>query len=322
MLPSVRAMFSGIIDYAGMFPPAQLPLEQAVRNYARYRTEPEAWMLGRFVCPAARLGELSPFVEELFQQGPPLTISALGRGADEGQPFVDVCRADLEAVTGFNRRYGSHARVDALEVRLPGSALFLQSIATNMRWLAPVIDLLRAPELRIRHSYFEPVPDPVNTQLVALTSFLPAWQKASAAQSLGVKLRCGGLEPRAVPAPEGVGFALIACRDCDVPLKFTAGLHQPIRHFDDEVQTTVHGFLNIFAAGILAQARRLPEIQVREIIADDDPAGFELDDAGLRWRGLLANTEEIRVARQQFVTTFGSCSFDEPRDGLRALGLI
>ena len=76
MLASVRAMFAGIVDYAGMFPPANLPLEQAIRNYARYRQEPESWMLGRFVCPAEQLAELSPFVDELFRDGPPLAVAA------------------------------------------------------------------------------------------------------------------------------------------------------------------------------------------------------------------------------------------------------
>src|SRR5436305_3553099 len=58
MLPSVRAFLAGIIDYAGLFPPAQLPLDEAIRRYARYRTEPESWMMGRFVCPLSLVPDL------------------------------------------------------------------------------------------------------------------------------------------------------------------------------------------------------------------------------------------------------------------------
>src|SRR5713101_2167456 len=105
MLPSLRAMLTGIIDYAGMFPPAKLPLDQAIRNYARYRTEPESWMLGRFICPAARLGELAPYFEELFLAGPPLTISALGRGGNTVADFLKGLRADLEIVGEFHEKY-------------------------------------------------------------------------------------------------------------------------------------------------------------------------------------------------------------------------
>ena len=57
MSATLRVLLGSIVDYAGLFPPARLPLDQAVRNYLRYRSEPESWMLGRFVLPAARLDE-------------------------------------------------------------------------------------------------------------------------------------------------------------------------------------------------------------------------------------------------------------------------
>src|SRR5712692_7899442 len=55
---ALRALLSGLIDYAGLFPPAQLSLQDAVSNFVRYARGPHAWMLGKFVVPAAQLGEL------------------------------------------------------------------------------------------------------------------------------------------------------------------------------------------------------------------------------------------------------------------------
>jgi hypothetical protein len=55
---SLRALLEGLIDYAGLFPPAALSMQDAVRNYARYREEEYAWMLGRFVVPADRVAEV------------------------------------------------------------------------------------------------------------------------------------------------------------------------------------------------------------------------------------------------------------------------
>ena len=46
---SLRALLTGVIDYAGLFPPAKLPMDQALSNYLRYRDGPDAWMLGNFV---------------------------------------------------------------------------------------------------------------------------------------------------------------------------------------------------------------------------------------------------------------------------------
>jgi hypothetical protein len=55
---SLRALLEGLIDYAGLFPPAALSMQDAVRNYARYRDEQYAWALGRFVVPADRIDEV------------------------------------------------------------------------------------------------------------------------------------------------------------------------------------------------------------------------------------------------------------------------
>jgi hypothetical protein len=57
-MSAIRTLLRESIDYAGLFPPARLPLEEAFDNYLRYRTEPEAWMLARFVIPVGRLDEL------------------------------------------------------------------------------------------------------------------------------------------------------------------------------------------------------------------------------------------------------------------------
>ena len=54
---SLRALLHGLIDYAGLFPPARLDMQSAVANYARYLEGNRAWMLGRFVVPSSRLEE-------------------------------------------------------------------------------------------------------------------------------------------------------------------------------------------------------------------------------------------------------------------------
>lgn len=55
---TLRVLMNGLIDYAGLFPPAALDMATAVRNYAAYRAGEYAWMLGRFVLPAARKVEV------------------------------------------------------------------------------------------------------------------------------------------------------------------------------------------------------------------------------------------------------------------------
>jgi hypothetical protein len=55
---SLRALLEHLVDYAGLFPPAALSMQDAVRNYARYREGEYAWALGRFVVPRARVREV------------------------------------------------------------------------------------------------------------------------------------------------------------------------------------------------------------------------------------------------------------------------
>ena len=79
MSSSLQALLFGLIDYAGLFPPAKLPLDKALKHYAKSRRLDDRWMLGRFLIPAARLGELAEF-DALFPANDPFQFAVLGRG--------------------------------------------------------------------------------------------------------------------------------------------------------------------------------------------------------------------------------------------------
>lgn len=100
-------------------------------------------------------------------------------------------------------------------------------------------------------------------------------------------------------------------------MKFTAGLHHPLRRFDAGVKTHMHGFINVFTAGVLAHSLQLEADEMVPILTDETPSDFVFTDDHLAWNDLDASTAEIAAARREFVTSFGSCSFDEPRDDLR-----
>jgi hypothetical protein len=55
---SLSALLANLIDYAGLYPPAALPLPEVIENYQRYLRSKDAWMLNRLVLPAAQLDEL------------------------------------------------------------------------------------------------------------------------------------------------------------------------------------------------------------------------------------------------------------------------
>ena len=51
--PALKALLTGIIDYAGTFPPATLPCGQAAGNYGEYLKSDHAWMLRWLVLSSA-----------------------------------------------------------------------------------------------------------------------------------------------------------------------------------------------------------------------------------------------------------------------------
>jgi hypothetical protein len=129
----------------------------------------------------------------------------------------------------------------------------------------------------------------------------------------GAKIRCGGAT---VPSIEEVAAFVAACRDAGVRFKATAGLHHPIR------AGKRHGFLNLLAAAVFAQAEGLGEDELAVLLAEEDAAAFTVDAERLELHGHTAGAAEIEAARAELFVAYGSCSFDEPVEDLRALGVL
>ena len=119
---------------------------------------------------------------------------------------------------------------------------------------------------------------------------VPAAIGAVAAVGGRVKLRCGGAS---IPSVEQVALVIACCREAGVPFKATAGLHHPVRRGEE------HGFLNLLAATTAPPAR------LEAVLAEED-----------------ANAIDFADADRALFTSFGSCSWREPVDDLRELGLL
>jgi hypothetical protein len=123
---------------------------------------------------------------------------------------------------------------------------------------------------------------------------------ALAERGLRAKVRCGGAD---VPSADALGAFLSACRAAGVPFKATAGLHHPL------AAEGRHGFLNVIAACAFDDGAALSE-------------AVELRADGLRWRDRVAGADELARVRREQLVAVGSCSFFEPVDDLRQLGVL
>ena len=96
MNPCAKALLDGIIDYAGLFPPAKLPMDEAFARFVKHRSSDDCWMLARFVCPAARLDELEPLLEGASPSLLPIGVSVLGRGGENLESFLEsICHRNF-----------------------------------------------------------------------------------------------------------------------------------------------------------------------------------------------------------------------------------
>lgn len=315
-LPSkpLQTLLSKIIDYAGLYPPANLPLEEAIRNFVKYQMDAGEWMLSRFIIPAKRLAELSQLAEQVFPRESVLAFSVLGRGGKDVDEFLENLKLDLEDIYAFRKNHDIGILVDMFEVVLPASALGDNSSAHDL--VNEAADGLNKNGLTV---FFE-APSGEGWQVRA-EKLIRSLRKIKD-KHVGFKLRTGGVTADAFPSTEQVAWAIASTRDAGIPMKCTAGLHHPVRHYNENVQTKMHGFLNVFGVGVLALSHGLDQNQIQEIIEDEDPANFVFNESGFCWKKIHASLDQIARARQIGFISFGSCSFDEPREDLQALGLM
>lgn len=322
MSSSLRAFMAGLIDYAGLFPPAILDMEPAIGNYARYLGDDDAWMLGRFICPASRLPELSPLASKHLKGSDQLRLAVLGRPAENIKSFSRCLASDISDMQGFRSSFGEHCKFEVYETRLPAGLLDSGNTGETQELLEsmhrdfmeglhypPALFVESPRRENWRQDWRQVIKEIKNyrDQEIALTGF---------------KLRCGGVEAHMYPTVEQVAAAVTMCEEFDVPLKATAGLHHPLRHFNNSAGVMMHGFFNVFGAALLSTVHHLPESIIASIIAEEDPQAFYFNENGFGWREWEIAAPDIKLGRTEAATSFGSCSFDEPREDLQALGLF
>lgn len=199
----------GLFDDASLFPPASLPLEQAVEQHRAHRRAWYADTVGPFVCPAARVTDLGALVA-----GEPLAIALT----------VPAGPAGIEAALAQCARFDT-LRLTAVEVTLPGGVTAQEALATLDGHLPDdVIGYLEVPR----------------------GDRTPVVLDAAAGTRYRAKFRTGGLEPGAHPGERELADAVVGAVTRGVPFKCTAGLHRAVRHRHGGLEQ--HGFLNVLLA--------------------------------------------------------------------------
>lgn len=307
-MDATRTCLEHFIDYAGLFPPAELSMQTALEEYGTICTGSHAWMAGRFIVPASRTAELREALGP--GAGAPCALSVVVDADRDPRAWMNSAAARLQAVAEL--RAEPRVALQVLEAAVPAPAAARDTFD-------PVIGqfgmLAHNAGVREMLTYIE-LP-----RTGAWNALLPGAMAALKRTGFGAKLRCGGIAQSDFPDSSEIAAFVIAATEAEVAFKATAGLHHPVRMRDPGTGLIMHGFLNLFAAVLCARAGD-SQAQVQSVLDDEDPAAFALTAAGLGYRGRVFGGEQIAAAREAGLVSYGSCSFEEPVDDLIALGML
>ena len=296
--PALRVLLRGVVDYAGLFPPASLDMAAAAGEYALNRASNESWMLGRFVLPAARLAEFEQAAKPVMpvEAWQSWALSALMSGDVE----EDIARAEQFNERHRDARQGA-VMVDTVELKVNTPR-----------------DVSHAAELLDRRfdTYMEV---PVAEDPAPLI-------EAIARTHAKAKIRTGGTTQDVFPTAAQVARFIARCLAHDVGFKATAGLHHPWRneyrltYAPDAPRGTMFGFLNVLLATAALGSGAGEGVAVA-LLESRDAGRVEFGAEGVRAPGIDLTVADVARARDS-MASFGSCSFREPVDDLRALHLL
>jgi hypothetical protein len=283
-MTTAEALLSGSIDYAGLFPPAQLDLRSTVENYGSYRVGPQAWALGRLILPANKVPEFERTWQSFASEWP---ISLL------------VSR-DVE--TDWRNASDCGLSCDVVECK----PLPIHEIAVVRRLLPATTKI-----------YFELPDSPDPDAAIALISAVGSRAKIrtggttqDAFPPVPELVRfLGCCVKHRVPFKATAGL--------HHPLR---GVY-PLTYEAQSDRALMHGYVNVILASVLLHHGGEAE-EASALLGDTSAANFQCDHEKISWRHRNFTKRQIIKSREDLIVSFGSCSFTEPLEEIDLMGLL
>ncbi len=285
-----ETLFRGLFDDASLFPPASLPMPDAIAGHLRHQAAWYGDMSGPFVCAAARIDALNIGLTAGNVAGLDLALVAAA-GATDLQEAVDKISAD------------PRLRLRAVEVPVALPSDQQPGAARAAAAVAGLVKVLDSTPLAGATAFVEiPLTELSGTALTVLAD-----------HGYLAKLRTGGVTAAAFPDEQLLADCLATLAEHRMAFKCTAGLHHAVRHTAEDTGFEHHGFLNVLLATAAALAGA-DTAEIAMVLAEPDGGSLaeragQLDqDAAADLRGMFRS--------------LGTCSTDEPVADLVTLGLV
>lgn len=313
----IKPLLISIVDYAGLFPPAQLSLSEAMKSYKQAQSSPHHWMVDRLVLPATRLHE---FVQILNT-----SIKIDSEINSEINSDKHLCKQWLLSVI-LSRNWA----VELEQLQQVSQAAFQLGQPLSQPIEIRALEVAPLPPAEIEQLCLH-LPAKVTLPLyfeipfdAALEPYLQVLKKTNTA----AKLRTGGMTSNLFPDSAQLSQRILSFAQARIPFKATAGLHHPLRgnyrltYQPDSPAATMHGFLNVALLAAFAYQQSMTPDEATALLEERSIAAFQFTDTEVIWRNRHLSSQEVEQSRQQFFHSFGSCSFQEPIDDLHTLNLL
>lgn len=284
--PAQHFLLQGLVDYAGLFPPAALELGQCLQAFRDYQQGPAPSLLGRFVCPAGRLDD----VVGHLQSHDAFRISALLKAPEE-----------VELVERFHKRVSSSVRVDTVETHWIGSS-------QSERWLR-----------RWNYSlYFEVTADHFGE---AATFCAVQQGRLGLKFRTGGLLPEAIPEVRQVDEFLRSAHQARVPYKFTAGLHHARPGEYPLTYAKDAPRARLLGFVPLFGLACLHWWDKIDDNTLLQALSTDQVT-LQADQGGLHYQGASCSAAEIEEFRLKGGRSFGSCSFTEPLQDLIEMGWI
>jgi len=282
---AIDSLLAGLIDYAGLYPPAGLDMHTAVRKYLEYGHCAQRRALGRFVVDLDRFPYLWDAAGD-YARGLRLSVIA-SPDADwvEVQRLIDKGYA-IEAV---EIKTTEPAEIECVAKRLPaGLTAYFEAPVNGVP--AATLDAIAAVDGRIK------------IRMGGLAAGAFPTPKATA-EMLAEMVR----RRMVFKATAGLHHPLRG--------------RYPLTYAPESPTAVMHGFVNLVCAAAVLYFGGEAE-EAREVLEEEWPGAWQVTPEAMVWQENGWSGDELREVRQKLFAGFGSCSFEEPMRGLEALGWL
>lgn len=280
---AIEAMVAGLIDYAGLYPPASLDMRCAMENYKIYRSGKHRQAVGRFIVDLSRINECLATAGSLLD----LKLSVI-----LAQPSQDK---------ELSKLLDAGARIESVE----GKCTSPHDIEQLAQSLPAGIE-----------AYVEIPIEPIQGDVVHAIANVGARVKLrmGGVQAEAFPSPIAVARMLAVLASSHVAFKATA--GLHHPIR---SLH-PFTYAQGSPAGLMHGFVNLLCATALIQSGA-EVAEAERVLEEQDAATWSLTPHSLAWRNYAWSPDRLSETRNKFLS-FGSCSFEEPMGDLEALGWL